>query len=78
MAYHLKNKKNNKLVEKRGSEFKTLGKTFNPGNLIYNYKTEGRSERDFGNYQNLIELFTTLKDGKINWYQHNHYKSVSD
>ena len=30
------------------------------------YKTEGKSPKDFRNYQNLIELFKDLKDGNIN------------
>ena len=34
--------------------------------MIYNYKTEGLSPKDFRNYQNLIELFKDLRDGNIN------------
>ena len=37
----------------------------NLNNLIYKYKTEGRSSKDFSNYQNLIDLFTNLWDGNI-------------
>ena len=36
----------------------------NPNNLIYKYKTEGRSSKDFSN-QNLIDLFINLWDGNI-------------
>ena len=32
-------------------------KKANPNSLIYKYKTKGRSQKDFSNYQNLIELF---------------------
>ena len=34
--------------------------------MIYKYKTEGRSPKDFRNYQNTIELFKNLRDGNIN------------
>ena len=34
--------------------------------MIYNYKTEGISLKDFSNYQNPIELFQDLRDGNIN------------
>ena len=30
------------------------------------YKTEGRSSKDFRNYQNPEELFRNLKDGNVN------------
>ena len=38
----------------------------NPDNLIYKYKTEGISPKDFTNYQNPIELYKDLRDGSIN------------
>ena len=34
--------------------------------MIYNYKTEGISLKDFSNYQNPIELFQDLRDDNIN------------
>ena len=34
--------------------------------MIYKYKTEGISPKDFRNYQNPIELFKDLKDDNIN------------
>ena len=34
--------------------------------MIYKYKTEGRSRKDFRSYQNTIDLFNNLKDGNIN------------
>ena len=37
----------NELVEGRPSEFKGLEKRINPDNLIYKYKTEGISPKDF-------------------------------
>ena len=48
------------------SEFENFGKIINPDNLIYKYKTEGRSSKDFTNYRNLIELFKNLRDGNVN------------
>ena len=57
IAYHLKSKKTfNKLVEERSSEFWNLEKRINRNNLIDKYKTEGRSLKDFRNYQDLIDL----------------------
>ena len=43
-----------------------LGKIINSFNLIYKYKTEGRSPKDFRNYQNSTDLFKKLRDGNIN------------
>ena len=34
--------------------------------MIYPYKTEGISSKDFSNYQNSIELFKDFRDGNIN------------
>ena len=34
--------------------------------MIYKYKTERMSPKDFINYQNLIDLFKNLRDGNIN------------
>ena len=34
--------------------------------MIYKYKTEGKSPKDFSNYQNLINLFINLRDGNAN------------
>ena len=34
--------------------------------MIYKYKTEGISPKDFNNYQNLIDLFINLRDSNIN------------
>ena len=54
IVYHLKNIKNifNELVEERSSKFKNLEKRIDPDNLVYKYKTEGVSPKDFSNYQN--------------------------
>ena len=48
IAYHLKNKKIYlmNLLNKRSSEFWDLEKRINPDNLIYKYKTEGRSPKE--------------------------------
>lgn len=34
--------------------------------MIRNYKTEGRTPKDFRNYQSPIELFGNLRDGNVN------------
>ena len=56
----------NELVKKGSSEFWNLERKINPDNLIYKYKTEGRSPKDFRNYQNLIKLFKHLRDCNVN------------
>ena len=56
----------NELIEERSFGFKNLEKRINPDNLIYNYKNERISLKDFRNCQNLIELFKDLRDGNIN------------
>ena len=37
----------NEFVEEKSSELMNLEKRINPDNLIYKYKTEGRSPKDF-------------------------------
>ena len=59
-------KKINELIGKSSFEFRNLEKRINPDNLIYKYKTEGRSPKDFRNYQNLADLFKNLRDDNIN------------
>ena len=34
--------------------------------MIYKYKTEGRSPKDFSGYQDPIDLYTNLRDGNLN------------
>ena len=46
----------NKLVEEKAFEFKNFEKRINSDILIYNYKTEGRSQEGFRNYQNPVEF----------------------
>ena len=41
-------------------------KRIDPDNLIYKYKNEGKSPKDFRNYQNLIYLFKSLRDFHLN------------
>ena len=36
----------------------------NPDYLIYKYKAKRISPEDFGNFQNAIDLFKDLRDGK--------------
>ena len=55
-----------KLAEERSSEFKDLEKRINPDNLIYKYKNEEISPKDFRNYQNSIGLFINLRDCNVN------------
>ena len=51
IAYNLKNKRiSNELVKERSSEFRNLEKKINPDNLIYKYKTDGMSPKDFSGY----------------------------
>ena len=67
IVYHMKNKKIfNELIRKRLSEFHNLEKRINPNNLIYRYKTDGKSLKDFRNYQDSINLFKNLRDVKVN------------
>ena len=37
-----------------------LEKIINPDNLIYKYKTEGRSPKDFSVHQNLIVFYSKI------------------
>ena len=67
VVYHLENKtKINEIVEEKSYEFRNLKEKINPDNLIYKYKTEGRSLKDFSVYQNLIDLFINLRGGNLN------------
>ena len=61
-----KKKMFNELVEKKSFKFQNLKEKINPNNLIYKFKTEGISPKDFSNYQNLIDLCINLRDGNIN------------
>ena len=47
------------------SEFLNLEKRTDPDNLIYKYKTEGRSPKDLRNYQDLTVLFKNLRDANV-------------
>ena len=57
IGYHTKKKIFNELIREKPSELYNLEKKINPDNLIYKYKTEGRSPKDFRNHQNRIKLF---------------------
>ena len=61
----MKNRKN-EIIREKSSELHNLEKAINLHNLIYKYKTEGRSPKDFSVYQNPIDLFKNLRDGNIN------------
>ena len=37
-------------------------KRIDPNNSVYEYKTDGRSPKDFRDYYNLIDLFKNLRD----------------
>ena len=54
------------LVEEKSCGFQKLKEKNNPNNLIYKYKTEGRSLKDFGNHQDRIDLFINLTNGNVN------------
>ena len=56
----------NELNKEKPSEFLNLEKRINPNNLIYKYKTEGRSPKDLRNYQNPITLFKNLRNDYVN------------
>ena len=45
---------------------KKIEKRVNSDNLIYKYKSKRKIQKDFRNYQNLIELFKNLRDDNIN------------
>ena len=47
-------------------KFHNLEKKINPDDLIYKYKTEGRSPKDFRNYPNPIDFLKNLRDGNVN------------
>ena len=46
----------NKLVEDKSHEFQDLKNEIDPINLVYKYKTKGRSPKYFRNYQDLIVI----------------------
>ena len=55
IMYYLKDKKIfNELVEEKSYIFQDLKENINPNNLIYTYKIERRSPKDFSNYQNIF------------------------
>ena len=56
----------NVFVEKRSFALRDLEKRINPDNLIYKYKNEEISPKDFRNYQNPIVLFKNLGGVNIN------------
>ena len=53
----------NELFGERFSEFYIFKKIIDPENLIYQYKTEESSPKDFTNYQKPIDLLQKLRDG---------------
>ena len=56
----------NKLVGEKLHELKNLRNKVNPDNLIYKYKTDGISPKDFKDYQNPTVLIKYFRDGNIN------------
>ena len=56
----------NRLVGEKSYTIHNLKGKINPINLIYKYKIEGRSSKDFSGYQNPIDLFINLRDGNVN------------
>ena len=59
IVYHLMNKEKYlmNLLKKSLLNFRTQKKKIDTSNLIYKYKTEGSSPKDFSNYQNPMDLF---------------------
>ena len=59
IVYHLKNKQKYlmNLLKKNSYEFLDLKEKINSNNLIYKYKTKGRSVKDFSKYQNLQPIY---------------------
>ena len=56
----------NELIIKKSSEFYNLEIRINSDNLVYKYKTEGRSLKNVNVYQNPIDFFKNLRYGNIN------------
>ena len=59
----------NRLVEEKSYEFQNLKEKINPNNLIYKYKTQGRSPKEFIDYQNMIDLFIGFRDVNVNLHE---------
>ena len=62
----IKKKIFNELFGERFSEFYNFKKIIDPENLIYQYKSEESSQKDFTNYQKPIDLLQKLRDGIVN------------
>ena len=62
----IKKKIFNELFGERFSEFYNFKKIIDPENLIYQYKCEESSPKDFTNYQKPIDLLQKLRDGIVN------------
>ena len=57
----------NELAAKKSHEFQNLKGNINLNNLIYKYKTEGRSLiMKFSNYENWINILTNIRDCNVN------------
>ena len=56
----------NKFVEEKSHEFKNLRNKINPDNMIYKYKNERISSKDFRDYQNPTVLIKYFRGGNIN------------
>ena len=54
------------LLKKDLLNFRTFFKKYYSNNLIYKYKTESATPKDFSNYQNMVDLFINLRDVHIN------------
>ena len=54
------------LLEKDLLNFRIFFKKCSSNNLIYKYKTESATPKDFSNYQNMVDLFINLRDVHIN------------
>ena len=54
------------LLKKDLLNFRNFFKKCYSNNLIYKYKTESATPKDFSNYQNMVDLFINLRDVHIN------------
>ena len=54
------------LLKKDLLNFRIFLKKCYSNNLIYKYKTESVTPKDFSNYQNMVDLFINLRDVHIN------------
>ena len=67
MEYHFGNKNSifNELLNERASKFNGVKDKIDHNKLIYDFKTEGKISKDFGDYQIPLELFEKLRNSDL-------------